>query len=134
MHHHHYDTDHSGCDVESAHQHDHRYNGPSRDNHDHDGHHHSDDGSTLYHEHSHGDNGPHNHSFYSDFTATIRYGPADHNHDKPAEHVHDWQPNPSTYKADLWCHLCGAYTDNVVTIDCSDLAPTIVKTHTSPAS
>ncbi len=81
--------------------------------HDHAGHHHHGDDSTLYHQHDaaidHDHHIAHHDAWLYDNDATYIFGPADHNHDKPAEHVHDWQPNDDSNRFDYRC-ACGTYS------------------------
>jgi len=94
--------------------------------------HHNDD-ETCTDKHDHGSHHHHNgrgHILYcpsddlcllNDFNINAAsdwidvFGPADHNHDKPIEHVHDWQshygdPDSSVHvNADARCQGCGTY-------------------------
>ncbi len=49
-----------------------------------------------------------------DFRTRYDFGPADHNHDKSAEHVHDWVDARNDYvESSHYCATCGAITDSI---------------------
>lgn len=134
MHHHHnnvwndvnrhFGTVNDSWDYDGRHLHDET---PSND-HDHDGHHHhGDDGATLYHQHDGGSYDHHHSGKINDdhhlhgLTATLNVGPADHNHDKSAEHVHDWvDARNEVVESGHYCATCGALSDDDTTFGRDD--------------